>query len=325
MKHKILCKLEKPQRIDKFIMSLELDEIYSRSQVEKLIKDGLVMVNGVAEKKSYEVSSGDKLQIDIPESSLKDYDLIPENIPIEVIYEDAYLTVINKDTGLTVHPAMGNPKGTLVNALLYYYGKELSAGASPERPGIVHRLDKDTSGLLIIARNDEIHSRLSSMFKEREIRKTYLAITCGIPAKESDRIESYITRSRIDRRKMTVAEEGKLAITNYNIKEYFNYLSLLEVGLETGRTHQIRVHMSHLNCPVLADRLYSSSKREANLIPGEMRKRLNAVLKKYAKRQMLHAWKLEFTHPITRQKLKLTAPPKQDFQETLEAIRRAGL
>ena len=323
MKLEIIVKEQEPQRIDKYLISQNLEEIYSRSQVEKLIQGGLVLVNGEIEKKSYEVMPGDKISLEIIPQDKKV--LKAEAIPLDVIYEDEYLVVVNKPSGMTVHPASGNSAGTLVNALLHRYGTQLSSGSEPERPGIVHRLDKDTTGLLLVARNDKIHSLLSNLFRDRNISKTYLAICCGIPVEETGRIETFVDRSSVNRKKMAVSKKGKWAITNYKIKEYFHYLSLLEVGLETGRTHQIRVHANMINCPVLGDSLYSSKKRELNLIPHVMGKRLKAVQAHHSIRQMLHAWKIEFVHPVSGELMKIEAPLPEDMANALKAIRKAEL
>ncbi|MCF7920910.1 MAG: RluA family pseudouridine synthase [Candidatus Cloacimonetes bacterium] len=320
---KILVEEQIPQRIDKYLINLKIEDIYSRSQIERLIGNGLVLVNGSSVKKSYEVQIGDNISIEILPREREI--LLAEEIPLDIIYEDEYLAVVNKPAGMTVHPAAGNPAGTLVNALLHRYQGTLSSGSASERPGIVHRLDKDTSGLLIVARTDRVHSILGTAFRKHKIKKTYLALCCGRPAEESGRIETYLNRSSQDRKKMAVSESGKLAITNYLIKEYFHYFTLLEVDLETGRTHQIRVHLNTLNCPVLADRVYSSRKRELNMLPRELGRKLEAVLAHYARRQMLHAWKLEFEHPVTGELLQLETELPEDMKKSLEAIRNLEL
>jgi 23S rRNA pseudouridine1911/1915/1917 synthase len=304
-------------------MNQPIEQIYSRSQIERLISEGNVLVNGKVIKKSYEIQQEDIITIEI--QLREPSTLLAEDIPLDVIYEDEYLVVINKAAGMTVHPAVGNPDKTVVNALLHRYEGSLSEGSSPERPGIVHRLDKDTSGLLIVARNDKVHSLLGASFHEHQIKKTYLAICCSRPQTESGRIETYLNRSNIDRKKIAIMTSGKLAITHYKVKEYFCYFTLLEIRLETGRTHQIRVHLCSLNCPVLGDRLYSSRKREMNQVPQELGKRLEAILATSARRQMLHAWKLEFVHPVTGDLLQLEAPLPPDMEETLAELRRREL
>lgn len=298
---KIVFEERSNQRIDKFLSSLQIEELYSRSKIDKLILENHIKVNQASVKKSYVLQPGDVIEIFIPPS--KDLSLKPEDIPLEIVYEDKDLTIINKPAGLTVHPAPGNTHGTLVNALLYHFRGKLSTGNDPGRPGIVHRLDKDTSGLILVAKNDRVHSLLSTMFQERKIDKFYKAITVGIPKESESRIETFIERSKTNRKKMMVSNSGKTAITHYKIEKYFDFFSIVEIKLETGKTHQIRVHFSHINCPILGDNTYSSMKRTLNFIPSNFHKKIKDLLSNHLQRQALHAFKLEFIHPISEKKI----------------------
>ncbi|MGL4392517.1 MAG: RluA family pseudouridine synthase, partial [Fusobacteriaceae bacterium] len=233
----------------------------------------------------------EKIVIEIPEDEI--LDLTPENIPLDIIFEDSDIIVINKAAGMVVHPAYGNYSGTLVNALLYHI-KDLSSINGIIRPGIVHRLDKDTSGVIIVAKNDIAHIKLSEMFKEKTLDKIYVCICKGNFRNKKDRIESLIARHTRDRKKMAVSDEnGRNAITNYEVIDEVQGFSMVKVKIETGRTHQIRVHMKYLNHPILGDSVYGNSD--------------------VAKRQMLHAYILRFEHPITNQKLEMIAPLPEDF------------
>ena len=223
---------------------------------------------------------------------------------------------------MTVHPAPGNYTGTLVNALVYHFADSLSSGGDENRPGIVHRLDKDTSGLLIIAKDDKTHSLLSTMFQNREIKKNYKAVVIGNPEPLQDTINAPITRSKTDRKKMTVGEDGRIAITHYDTIESYDYFAFLDINIETGRTHQIRVHFSHINHPVLGDQTYSSLKRTLNMIPANIHKKLRYLLSNHLNRQALHAYRLEFIHPILNKKIELECPLPEDMQYTIEWLER---
>jgi 23S rRNA pseudouridine1911/1915/1917 synthase len=227
---------------------------------------------------------------------------LPENLPIEIVYEDKDLVVINKDPGVIVHPAQGYYTGTLVNAVLYHI-KDLSTINGVIRPGIVHRLDKDTSGLIIIAKNDISHVRLTEMFKDKTIEKRYVCICKGNFKNISGRIETLIGRDVKDRKKMAVvSENGKIAITNYEVIDSVAGFSLVDVGIETGRTHQIRVHMKSLNHPILGDETYGSSSE-------------------LAKRQMLHSYYLKFNHPITQEEIIILGELKEDFKNVAKKLK----
>ena len=235
----------------------------------------------------------------IPEP--EELDVVPENIPIDIVYEDKYLLVINKSANMVVHPAPGNYTGTLVNAILYNI-KDLSSINGVIRPGIVHRLDKDTSGLIVVAKNDDAHVKLVDMFKDKTIKKTYLAIVKGSVSKDEGRIETIIGRNPNDRKKMAVVEKnGKIAISNYKVLDRGLKHTLVQVDIETGRTHQIRVHMKHIGYPIEGDMVYGKGND-------------------YAKRQMLHAYRLVFTHPITGENLDLIGKLPVDFKDSLKKL-----
>ena len=275
------------KRIDSFIPIVQKD--ISRSMVQKLIEQNDIKVNGKKTKHSYKLKLNDEIEIIIPEA--KEIDLKAQDIPLDVIYEDNDIIVINKPKGMVVHPANGNPDGTLVNAVMNLCKDSLSGIGGEIRPGIVHRLDKDTSGAIIVAKNDKAHIALSEQLKNHEIKKTYLALVRGIIKENEATINMPIARSKKDRKKMDVDKDGKEAITHFKVLErYKNKYTLLQINLETGRTHQIRVHLSHIGYPIIGDEVYSNGKNEWN-VSG----------------QCLHAWKLEFKHPITGKKISLEA------------------
>ena len=286
---------ETGERIDSFL-SGKTD--FTRTRIQQLIKDRNITVNGKPTKSSYKIEENDEIAIEVPE--VETTEIKPENIKIDIVYEDSDIAVINKQAGLVVHPAHGHYSGTLVNAILYHI-KDLSGINGEIRPGIVHRLDKDTSGLIVIAKNDKVHPALTEMFQEKKIRKTYLAILKGKLNKSEGKIVTQIGRDKNDRKKMTViddAAKGKNAITNYRVISQNNLFTLVKVNIETGRTHQIRVHMRHLGYPILGDSVYGRKDNE--------------------KRQMLHAYKLEFLHPVTGRQMEFTGEIPEDFQKALK-------
>lgn len=307
-------------RIDKFLSGLEKDELLSRSYINKLIQDGHVTVNGNVIKKNHVLKAGEIIEIEIPEKAVKTIEA--QEMELDVIFEDEYLAIINKPIGLTVHPAPGNPDNTLVNGIMYLFNGKLSSGSESNRPGIVHRLDKNTSGLIIVAKDDLTHVKLSTMFQKREIDKYYLAICSGKPSTPTGTIETMLDRSKTDRKKMAVSQEGKNAITHYEVEQLFDFFSLIKVKLETGRTHQIRVHFSHINCPILGDPTYSSMKRALSMIPYHMQKKAKALLNKHLTRQALHAYRLEFIHPRTGSLIEVEAPLPEDMVYTLNWLKQ---
>jgi 23S rRNA pseudouridine1911/1915/1917 synthase len=304
------------QRLDKYLVAVKVPELYSRTFIEKLITDGMVTVNSIPVKKSYQLCIGDEIHICLPEQPTTD--ITPQDIPLDIVFEDENLAVVNKPAGMIVHPGFGNPDNTLVNAIVFRFGDGLASGSALNRPGIVHRLDKGTSGLMLIAKNDTAQSLLSDMFARRKVKKTYLAITTGIPEPAEDRIESNISRSVSNPRKMSVSNEGRRALTSYKIIRFYHYFALLEINLETGRMHQIRVHLANRNFPVLGDLLYNSIKLVQSNVPENMKRKVYELLTAHLMRQALHAWKLEFEHPFTKTVQTFTAPLPDDIIYTLD-------
>ena len=232
------------------------------------------------------------------------------------------MAVINKEAGMIVHPGFGNPSETLVNAIVYHWGEELSSGREPNRPGIVHRLDRGTSGLMIIAKNDAAQAALNHKFAAREIQKTYLGICTGIPNPMEGSIESHLCRSISNPRKICSASEGKWALTHYRAIKLFHYFALMRIQLETGRMHQIRVHFSDINHPLLGDLLYNTRRYVHSIVPQNMKRKVTELLTTHLVRQALHAWRLEFNHPITGKHLDIQAPLPQDIVYTLDWLER---
>jgi 23S rRNA pseudouridine1911/1915/1917 synthase len=309
------------KRIDAYLASRYPD--YSRSVVQKVIDAGAVLVNGKPVKASYKVRLDDKICVWLPE--LADDVPVPEDIPIAVVYEDAALTVVNKPAGLVVHPAKGHWTGTLVNALQFHFDT-LSTAGGEQRPGIVHRLDRDTTGLLIVARTDAAHKHLAQQFEQRTIRKEYVALVTGVPERDSDYVERTIGFHPTNREKMAIRnpeEGGKEAVTFYEVLERFRGYALVRCEPATGRTHQIRVHLAHIGHPIVADRAYSGRDRLslADLLgPGvsESHSDASTIL---IDRQALHAHSLRLDHPTTGAALHFTAPLPDDMARTLEALR----
>ncbi len=286
-------------RLDSYIAKKRKD--LSRTMIQKLIEDGDVLVNGLTKKISYKVNFNDEISLNVPEPEKTD--LKAQNIPIDIIYEDDDIIVVNKPKGLVVHPANGNPDGTLVNAIMAICKDSLSGIGGKIRPGIVHRLDKDTSGILVVAKNDKAHINLSKQIKDRKMKKIYIALVKGVVNENEATIDMPIGRSTKDRKKMAVRKDGKQAITHFKVlKRYQNY-TLLEVKIDTGRTHQIRVHMAEIGHPVVGDIVYSKGKNEFGVVG-----------------QMLHAKSLEFTHPSTGKKMHLEAELPQYFKEVIEKL-----
>lgn len=287
------------KRLDLFVISVIKD--LSRMNAKRLIEDGNVQVNSKNSKVSYKVQNGDIIEIHIPEA--KQLDLKAQEIPIEVVYEDSDIIVVNKPKGLVVHPANGNWDGTLVNAIMAICKDSLSGIGGEVRPGIVHRLDKDTSGLLIIAKNDKAHINMSNEIKNRKVKKVYIALVRGIVAENEATINMPIGRSNKDRKKMAVVKNGKEAITHFKVIKRFDKYTLLEVKIDTGRTHQIRVHLSEIGHPVVGDEIYSNGKNEFG-VHG----------------QLLHAKSLDFKHPITGKDMHLEAELPEEFKNILKKL-----
>jgi len=299
MKNVIVNENDKGKRLDIYIAE-NFNEL-SRTMIKKLIESNNILVNDKSEKVSYKVQANDNISIDVPEA--KETKLKAQEIPLDIIYEDSDIIVVNKPKGMVVHPANGNPDGTLVNAILSICKNSLSGIGGELRPGIVHRLDKDTSGLIIVAKNDKAHINMSEQIKERNVKKTYIALVRGNVPEEEATINMPIGRSTKDRKKMAVTKNGKQAITHFKVLKRYSKYTLLEIKIETGRTHQIRVHMAEIGYPVVGDAVYSNGKNEFG-IEG----------------QMLHAYKLEFMHPITNKHMELTAPLPQYFEKILKKL-----
>ena len=299
MKEYIVSQEEKGKRLDTYIPSVDTD--ITRTSAQRLIEDGNILVNGKNAKVSYKIQENDKISVEIPKP--KQIELKAQNIPIEIIYEDSDIIVVNKPKGMVVHPANGNPDGTLVNAIMAICKDSLSGIGGEIRPGIVHRLDKDTSGLIIVAKNDKAHIKLSEQIQNREVKKIYIALVRGIVKENEATIDMPIGRSSKDRKKMAVDKKGKVAITHFKVLKRFEKYTLLQVRIETGRTHQIRVHLAEIGHPVVGDYTYSNGKNEFN-VEG----------------QMLHAKSLEFKHPITGKLKHLEAPLPEYFEEVLKKL-----
>ena len=299
MKEYIVSQEEKGKRLDTYIPSVDTD--ITRTSAQRLIEDGNILVNGKNAKVSYKIQENDKISVEIPKP--KQIELKAQNIPIEIIYEDSDIIVVNKPKGMVVHPANGNPDGTLVNAIMAICKDSLSGIGGEIRPGIVHRIDKDTSGLLIVAKNDNAHVKMSEQIKNHEVKKTYIALVRGVFKENEATIDMPIGRSPSDRKKMAVNKNGKNAITHIKVLKRFDKYTLLRVNIETGRTHQIRVHLSHIGYPIVGDGVYSNGKNEFN-VDG----------------QMLHAESIEFAHPITGKKMKIEAPLPEYFNNVLKLL-----
>ena len=286
---------------------------FSRSAATRLIEDGAVKVNGKAETKKYKTAAGDVITLTLPE--LAECEVVPQNIPIDVVYEDDDIIVVCKPQGMVVHPAAGNPNGTLVNALMYHCGESLSGIGGVIRPGIVHRIDKDTGGLLVVAKNDKAHNSLAAQIKEHSCERTYEAVVVGSMKDDEGTVNAPIARHPYDRKKMAIIRDplknSKNAITHYKVLERFRGFAFVRCELETGRTHQIRVHMSSIGHPLLGDEVYGGAgskfcQTNKSLISG----------------QCLHAGELRLTHPKTNQEMKFFAPMPDTMDKLLDKLRR---
>ena len=305
-------KNKKPERIDIFL-SRQIADL-SRSQLKKLITEDEVLVDGKTVRPSYLVDSGERIEVNVP--TPPPIKAEPEDIPLSVIFEDESLIIINKQAGIVVHPARGNLKGTLVNALLHY-SNSLSKGGDPFRPGIVHRLDKGTSGLIMIVKNDQVHSTITTMFMNREIHKEYTALIWGMMPKKKGIISDSIGRSRSDRTKMSAVENGKSARTEYSVDVEMDFTSLLTLKPVTGRTHQLRVHLSNLGNPIFGDHEYGGRGKMAGMVTPDRRK-LAVKLLEILPSQALHARKLSFKHPVTQKNIEFESPLPENYQSVLE-------
>ena len=290
------------KRLDSYIA--ENSDDLSRSAVEQLCKNGSILINGIKAQKNTRLKGGEKIDYVIPDAS--EIDAVPEDIPLAIVFEDEHLVVVNKPQGMVVHPAPGNYSKTLVNALLFHCSGKLSSINGMIRPGIVHRIDKDTSGLLVVAKDNATHEGLSRQFSEHTIKRIYFAVVHGNIADDSGRIEGPIGRHPTDRKKMCITEKNsKYAATNYSVIERYGKHTFLKLQLETGRTHQIRVHMASLGHPVAGDAVYSKHKQQGGLIG-----------------QCLHAGILGFVHPITGEELLFESNLPDYFEDFLKYIKK---
>ncbi len=306
-------------RLDRFLMGATA--AMSRTHLQRLIRDGDVTVNDKLTKQpSYQLRTGDRVCLTLPPPRPLDT-AVPEHIPLDILHEDSHLIVLSKPAGRLVHPANDVNSGTLVNALLSHC-TDLSGIGGVERPGIVHRLDKDTSGVLVVAKTDVVHRGLSAQFEAHSITRQYIAVVCGVPSEATGTINARISRSRRDRRRMTTVKTGgRLAITHYEVLERYPQFAVVQLTLETGRLHQIRVHLQHIGHPVVGDAVYGGEQRALNDADTTALKQALARLK----RQALHARHLGFTHPVTDEDVSFTTPIPEDMQQVIDALREKSV
>ena len=286
------------QRLDAFTAG---ETSFSRSAVQRLIENGDLLLNGREAAAKTKVKAGDEISVCPPPPSITD--IVPQDIPLDIVYQDDDIAVINKAKGMVVHPAAGNPDGTLVNAIMFHI-KDLSGVGGELRPGIVHRIDRLTSGLLVIAKNDNAHTFLSDQLKTHSVSRVYYALCEGNFREDEGTVDAPIARHRTDRKRMAVDEKGRSAITHWRVLERFGDMTLLRVELETGRTHQIRVHMAYIKHPIVSDEVYGHAKNKLGLCG-----------------QALHAGELHLTHPRTGKTMVFTAPLPEDFAAALSKLR----
>ncbi|MGA1979619.1 MAG: RluA family pseudouridine synthase [Sedimentisphaerales bacterium] len=304
----------KERRVDKYLHGRFSN--FSRVMLQEIIKEGGVKVNGKVVKPSFKISPGDKIELTLPELPSKE--ILAQDIPLNIIYEDDDIIVLNKQPDMVVHPARGNTYGTLVNALAFYSDK-LSSGLGEFRPGIVHRLDRDTTGVMVITKNDTAQWKIAKQFEQRKTKKSYLAIVHGTPELTADRINAPLGVHPKIREKYAIRPEiGKEAITFYEVIESFRGFSLLKLTPKTGRTHQIRVHLSYIKHPIVGDDMYGGKL----VYPWQLAEGEPAVQEPVINRLALHAWTLEFKHPTTKKPVKFEAPLPEDMQHLLDMLRK---
>ncbi len=301
-------------RLDSFLAD-RIDG-WSRSRLQKLIENEDVLVNEKAVKPSYKLRENDEVEVDLVELPVARFE--PENIPLDIVYEDEYLAVINKPAGMVVHPGAGVQSGTLANAIAFHFAESFAQQNKEDpdnlRIGIVHRLDKDTSGLIVVAKTDEIHEELSEQFRERLVYKSYIALVHGSPDQNTGKIEAPIGRNKHNRLRMKVATHGRSALSLWKVRKRYDKFTLLDVEIKTGRTHQIRVHMGYINHPVVGDEIYNEG-------------RDNTVADSYARngiasmnRFFLHAERLSFTHPVTKERMEFTQELPPELNQFLDLL-----
>jgi 23S rRNA pseudouridine1911/1915/1917 synthase len=303
-------------RLDTYLSKTSLP--FSRSKINKKIKDEDILVNGGRTKPSYKVRKGDIIEVFY--KALLPFEIKPQDIPISIIYEDEDIIVLNKQKGIVVHPAKGNPDGTLVNALLYHCS-DLSKGSALDRPGVIHRLDEDTTGVIVFAKSERVHAKIADQFQRRKVQKIYLAVVWGKPPMKEGEISSPIGRSPFDRKLMAVTPlNSRDSITKFKVLHSYDFASILKVLLETGRTHQIRVHLSHLGYPVIGDGDYGGrDKRILRSIGLDYTCVFDKIME-IIDRQALHAASIEFTHPVKKKRMRFTAPIYDDMRELIDFL-----
>jgi 23S rRNA pseudouridine1911/1915/1917 synthase len=298
-------------RLDAYLASQI--EGWSRARLQHLIADEEVLVNGKPAKSSYKLNANDAIEVELGASPTTSF--VPENIPLDIVFEDEALIVVNKPAGLVVHPAAGIQTGTLANALAYHFEK-LSTNAGAVRPGIVHRIDKDTSGLLAVAKTEIAHEHLAEQFRERKVFKSYLALVHGVVERDTGRIEEPLARDPRNRTRMAIVRGGRGALSLYNVRRRFERFTLLEVEIKTGRTHQIRVHVASLKHPVVGDEVYGGG-RDNTVRDSKVRVEIRKL-----GRHFLHAAELGLRHPISDEQLRFQAPLPADLQQLLDVLER---
>ncbi len=298
------------KRLDAFLS--EKIENWSRSRLQKLIDDGDVAVNETAAKSSQKLRAGDEIEVELAELPAETFE--PENIPLEIVYEDDWLAVINKPAGMVVHPGAGISSGTLANAIAHHFKFQLADSKFENRVGIVHRLDKDTSGLIVVAKNEEIHEKLSEQFRNREVFKSYVALVHGEIEEKSGTINQPIAREKHNRTRMAIRRHGRHAVSVWKFRRRYEKFTLLNVEIKTGRTHQIRVHLAFLNYPVVGDETYNSG-RDKTVKDLTVRQAITDL-----NRFFLHAERLHFTHPLTAEKLEFYQPMPEELKNLLALI-----
>ncbi len=302
-------------RLDRFLVQ-QLPH-HSRSYLQKLIDQGRVQVNSRTVKPSYKLEPGQRVFVEIPPPA--ETEIRPQPIPLEVVFEDPHLLVVNKPAGMVVHPGAGRRDGTLVNALMYYC-RDLSGVGGRLRPGIVHRLDKNTSGLLVIAKDDRTHLGLQQQFARKTAHREYKALVWGRLKQSSGTIETRVGRSLKNRKKFTVTPQGKPAVTCYEVEKFYDFLTLVRVHLKTGRSHQIRIHFHHIHHPVFGDPEYGGRNRQLNRLSSPAQRRRALQLLSRLPRQALHAYRLGFVHPVTGQAMLFEVKLPEDFQQVLQIL-----
>lgn len=298
------------KRLDAFVA--EKIEDWSRSRLQKLIADGDCLVNEKPSKSSYKLRADDEIEIELTEFPAVEF--APEDIPLDIVYEDEFLAVINKKSGMVIHPGAGVSSGTLANAIAHHFKFQIQDSKIQNRVGIVHRLDKDTSGLIVVAKSEEIHEKLSEQFRNREVFKSYVALVHGEPEENAGTIDAPIAREKHNRTKMGIRAHGRNALSLWKVKKRFEKFTLLAVEIKTGRTHQIRVHFAHINHPIVGDETYNAG-RDKTVHDLQIRKAIQDL-----NRFFLHAEKLSFTHPASQERLNFIAPLPNELTDFLELL-----